>query len=238
MLQEATCPGEGRSTEPQPCGAPRSCFRSGSWCWQWAVGASTSLGEPGRALSSPRGQPPASGSWHSLQPLLSVPSGIPAQVPGSPGLRGGGSAWGALHPASWPRLFPPPPQTQGCVLVRAPKAIPGPLCNVYTGPSSPPATGTEPAAPTGERRPHCCLPHRRPGAGRAPGGDQGPSSERPCGGWVQCALETEPRVTWSWSSLFLVLPSMGSQRHPLPLAAPRQLQLEILPLPKTQHVPV
>lgn len=55
--------GEGRSTRKlRPCGAPRSCFHSGSWCWQRAAwSTSTGLGEPGLgALSPPWGRPPVS----------------------------------------------------------------------------------------------------------------------------------------------------------------------------------
>lgn len=182
----------------------------------------------------PGGSPQRPGSWRfPAAPAERAIGKSPAQVPGSPGLRGGGSQpW---EPAAdfLASSLPPPPADAGCVSSGLPRApCPSPLCNVYTSPSSPPATGTEPAAPTGERRPHCCLPHASPGAGRAPGGRPRPRAVKGLAeAGSECALETEPRVTWSWSASSWSCP-LGSREHPLPLAAPRQLQLEILPLPQ------
>ena len=154
--------GEGCSTRKLgPCGAPRSCFRSGSWCWQQAArSTSTGLGEPGLGATgcaarspqpSPGAAPSALGSGVSLQPLLRVPLGNPP--PGSPaplGSRAGGSQ-PREPPADTLAPSVPAPTDAGCVSSGLPRALcPRPLCSVYTSPSSPPAMGTEPAAPTGE----------------------------------------------------------------------------------------
>lgn len=192
--------GEGRSTRKLgPCGAPRSCFHSGSWCWQQAArSTSTGLGEPGLgamgcAAGSPQPSPGAApsvlGSGVSLRPLLRVPLGNP--LPGSPAplgsWAGGSQPWEPPADALAPSV--PTPADAGCVSSGLPRALcPSPLCSVYTSPSSPPVTGTEPAAPTGEppAPPACHM--RALGPGGPPEGDRGPSSEGPCGGQVQvCA---------------------------------------------------
>uniref|UniRef100_A0A8C2SCD8 EGF like domain multiple 7 n=1 Tax=Capra hircus TaxID=9925 RepID=A0A8C2SCD8_CAPHI len=70
----------------------------------------------------------------------------------------------------------PPSPDAGCVSSGLPRApCPSPLCNVYTSPSSPPATGTEPAAPTAICQPPCqnggsCV---QPGRCHCPAGWQG-----------------------------------------------------------------
>lgn len=116
-----------------------------------------------------------------------MPSGNPLpRCPAPLGSRVGGSQpWDTADFLAPPL---PAPADAGCAssgLPRAPR--PSPSCSVYTSPSSPPATATVPAAPTGER-PHRCPPHAHPGAGRAP------SSERPCGGRVRVCAGDESRV--------------------------------------------
>ncbi|XP_040081479.1 epidermal growth factor-like protein 7 isoform X3 [Oryx dammah] len=70
----------------------------------------------------------------------------------------------------------PPSPDAGCVSSGLPRApCPSPLCSVYTSPSSPPAMGTEPAAPTAICQPPCqnggsCV---QPGRCHCPAGWQG-----------------------------------------------------------------
>lgn len=84
----------------------------------------------------------------------------------------------------WLTHWPPTSAAAGCVPLGLPGApCPSPSCSVCTSPSSPPATGTEPAAPTGE----CSPPTAHDLWG--PGGQFTPR-------WETEAQDAEATSTW------------------------------------------
>lgn len=166
--EKAVPPGDAGHVEPQgaasavapgagsgQCPARLPAWVSQGGRWGWSAKSPQTL---------PRAAPSPVGGWGSSSWLLLWP---PSPVPGSLG----------SQPRE-PRLTPAPPSAAaGCVPLGCPGAPwPSPLCSACTSPSSPPAVGTESAAPTGKCPAHCTPPGAR--GGSAPGSGPRP---RPSG---------------------------------------------------------
>lgn len=166
--EKAVPPGDAGHVEPQgaasavapgagsgQCPARLPAWVSQGGRWGWSAKSPQTL---------PRAAPSPVGGWGSSSWLLLWP---PSPVPGSLG----------SQPRE-PRLTPAPPSAAaGCVPLGCPGAPwPSPLCSACTSPSSPPAVGTESAAPTGKCPAHCTPPGAR--GGGAPGSGPRP---RPSG---------------------------------------------------------